>query len=198
MPAAAGKTIFRQRIGGDEFVIILPNTDESETRKIVRRIRKLQSQVKIRQLSLSMSFGCAVKHEAESDIDLIVSDAENKMYKNKLHESASTRSKTVSVIMKTLYDKCSGEYEHARRVGKIGAAVAKELGLSEEQIRQVETVGFLHDIGKIGIDDSILNKPGQFSKSDREEIKKHSESGWRILSNSDEHAGLADAVPVPP
>jgi diguanylate cyclase len=182
------------RIGGDEFVIILPNTDNNEAGKIVRRIKKLQSKVKIRQLNLSLSFGFAVKHNVSSDIELIVSEAENKMYKNKMHESASTRNKTVNIILKTLYEKCIGELEHSNRVSRSAAAIATEMGLSPEQISQIGVAGLLHDIGKIGVDDSVLNKQGVFTKADREEIEKHSESGWRILSNSDEYSNLADYV----
>jgi diguanylate cyclase (GGDEF)-like protein/PAS domain S-box-containing protein/putative nucleotidyltransferase with HDIG domain len=182
------------RIGGDEFVILLPNTDSNEAGKIVRRIKKMQSRVKIHQLDLSMSFGYAVKYDVAADIELIVSEAENKMYKNKMHESASTRNKTVSIIMKTLYEKCIGELEHSNRVSRIAGAIATELGLSPEQSNQISVAGLLHDIGKIGIDDSVLNKKGIFTKADREEIEKHSESGWRILSNSDEYSSLADYI----
>ena len=182
------------RIGGDEFVVILPNTDEAGAKKIVRRIRKLQSQVTVRQLGLSMSFGYAVKHDAVSDIDLIVSEAENLMYKNKMHESASTRSRTVSIIMETLYSNCAGELEHSGRVSTIATAIAGELGLPEVEIRQASIAGLLHDIGKISVDGGILNKNGQITKAERVEIEKHSESGWRILSNSDEYAGLAEYI----
>lgn len=89
------------RIGGDEFVIILPNTDAGVAGRIVRRIKKLQSKVKIREHSLSMSFGYAVKYDASSDIEQIFSEAENKMYKNKMRESADTRNKTVNISRNT-------------------------------------------------------------------------------------------------
>jgi diguanylate cyclase (GGDEF)-like protein/PAS domain S-box-containing protein len=182
------------RIGGDEFVIILPKTDSTEAGKIVRRIKKMQSKIRVHQLDLSMSFGYAVKYDVASDIELVVSEAENSMYKNKAHESASTRNKTVNIIMKTLYEKCIGELAHSNRVSKIAAAIATEMNLSPEQINQVGIAGLLHDIGKIGVDDAVLNKTGLFTKSDREEIERHSESGWRILSNSDEYSGLAEYI----
>lgn len=182
------------RIGGDEFVIILPKTDAHEAGKIVRRIKKLQSKVKIRQMNLSMSFGYAVKQDVTSDIELVFSEAENRMYKNKMHESASTRNKTVNIILKTLYEKCIGELEHSNRVSKCCTAIAAAMGLPAEQINQTGVAGLLHDIGKIGVDESILNKQGLFTETDREEIEKHSESGWRILSNSDEYSYLADFI----
>jgi len=182
------------RIGGDEFAIILPNTDYYDASKIVRRIKKLQSKIKIKQLSLSLSFGYAVKHSVASDIEIIVSDAENKMYKNKMYESASTRNKTVNIIMKALFEKSDGELEHSNRVSNIASAIAAEMGYSSEHINAIGIAGLLHDIGKIGIDENILNKPGFFNKIERDEIEKHPESGWRILNNSDEYSELADYI----
>jgi diguanylate cyclase (GGDEF)-like protein/PAS domain S-box-containing protein len=182
------------RIGGDEFAIILPNTDSVKAGKIVRRIKKLQSKMRIRQLDLSMSFGFAVKDSVATNVELIVSEAENKMYKNKMHESASSRNKTVSIILKTLYDKCIGELEHSNRVSRSAVAIASAMGLSADTVHQIGIAGLLHDIGKIGIDESILNKQGIFTKADREAIEKHPESGWRILSNSDEYSNIADYI----
>ena len=182
------------RIGGDEFVIILPNTDSRMAGKIVRRIKTLQSKMQIRQLELSMSFGFAVKESVNSDVELIFSEAENKMYKNKMNESARTRNKTVNIILKTLYEKCSGELDHSERVSRYAAAIATAMGLSPETVSQIGVAGLLHDIGKIGVDENILNKTGVYTKTDREAIEKHPESGWRILSNSDEYSNLADYI----
>lgn len=182
------------RIGGDEFVIILPNTDSRMASKIVRRIKTLQSKMQIRQLELSMSFGFAVKESVNSDVELIFSEAENKMYKNKMNESARTRNKTVNIILKTLYEKCSGELDHSERVSRYAAAIATAMGLSPETVSQIGVAGLLHDIGKIGVDENILNKTGVYTKTDREAIEKHPESGWRILSNSDEYSNLADYI----
>jgi HD-GYP domain-containing protein (c-di-GMP phosphodiesterase class II) len=68
------------------------------------------------------------------------------------------------------------------------------MGLSADTVHQIGIAGLLHDIGKIGIDESILNKQGIFTKADREAIEKHPESGWRILSNSDEYSNIADYI----
>jgi putative nucleotidyltransferase with HDIG domain len=116
------------------------------------------------------------------------------MYKNKMHESASSRNKTINIILKTLYDKCIGELEHSNRVSRNAAAIASAMGLSPDMINQIGVAGLLHDIGKIGVDESVLQKQGIFTKSDRDEIEKHPESGWRILSNSDEYSSLADYI----
>ncbi|HHT17370.1 MAG TPA: diguanylate cyclase [Papillibacter sp.] len=182
------------RIGGDEFAILLPNTNAAQAGKIVDRIKQMQSKVKIKQLDLSMSFGYAVKQDEKSDIELVFSEAENKMYRNKISESPSTRSKTIDIILKTLYGKSEEELRHAARVAKLSARVAAEMGLPMEQVMLVSEAGLLHDIGKVGIDKNVLNKRGQFTRAERLEIERHSESGWRILSNSDEYARLADVI----
>lgn len=89
------------RIGGDEFVVILPNTEARVADRIVRRIKKLQSKVKFKEHTLSMSFGYAVKYNASSDIEQIFSEAENKMYKNKMRESSNTKNRTVNSSRRT-------------------------------------------------------------------------------------------------
>lgn len=70
---------------------------------------------------------------------------------------------------------------HSYRVADYAIGIAKELGLSETQIEIVKTASILHDIGKIGIEDRILNKPGALESTEYSEIKKHPEIGARIL-----------------
>jgi putative nucleotidyltransferase with HDIG domain len=84
--------------------------------------------------------------------------------------------------------------DHSNRVSRNAAAIASAMGLDPETVSQIGVAGLLHDIGKIGVDESILNKTGVFTKADREAIEKHPESGWRILSNSDEYSNLAEYV----
>jgi HD-GYP domain-containing protein (c-di-GMP phosphodiesterase class II) len=60
--------------------------------------------------------------------------------------------------------------------------IARELGLTSERIRRVEIAGILHDIGKIGLPDAILQKPGKLGKAELAEIRTHPEIGGQILS----------------
>lgn len=182
------------RIGGDEFAIILPKTDENEAIAIMDRIKRRQSTVIIKQIAISLSFGYTVKYEVGSDMGLVLSKAEDMMYRNKMYESTSIRNKTISIIMNTLFEKSRRELEHSNRVSAIAAAIAKAMNLDTEQVNRIEVAGLLHDIGKIGIDEKILNKPGTLDSVERYEIMKHPESGWRILSNSDEFSDLADFI----
>lgn len=70
---------------------------------------------------------------------------------------------------------------HTRRVGAISRRLGEKLGLDEDRLNYLEIAGIIHDIGKVGVPESILNKPGKLSSEEFEVIKKHSEIGETIL-----------------
>ncbi len=70
---------------------------------------------------------------------------------------------------------------HSNRVALNAEKVAREIGLSEGKIERVKFAGQLHDIGKIGLDIAILNKPGALNDGDWEEMKKHPAKGAEIV-----------------
>jgi HD-GYP domain-containing protein (c-di-GMP phosphodiesterase class II) len=73
-------------------------------------------------------------------------------------------------------------------VGRYAAMMATELGLSQERVERVRLAGMLHDVGKVGVPDSILSKPAKLTDEEFEVIRRHPELGAQIL----EHPGLAD------
>jgi putative nucleotidyltransferase with HDIG domain len=82
---------------------------------------------------------------------------------------------------------------HSDRVAQIAVALATELGCDRRQLDTIYLSGLLHDIGKIGIDDSVLRKPGKLTEAEYEHIKTHTEIGYRILSDLKQ---LGDVLPV--
>ncbi|MGV3515931.1 HD domain-containing phosphohydrolase [Luteitalea sp.] len=74
--------------------------------------------------------------------------------------------------------------EHTRRVGRLAGALARELGLPADVALTIERAAPLHDVGKIGIRDAILLKPGPLTPSEFEEMKRHTVIGADILSGS--------------
>jgi putative nucleotidyltransferase with HDIG domain len=70
---------------------------------------------------------------------------------------------------------------HSDRVARVAVRLADELGCDAETLNMIYLSGLLHDIGKIGIDDSVLRKPGRLSEAEYEHIKTHTEIGHRIL-----------------
>jgi putative nucleotidyltransferase with HDIG domain len=79
---------------------------------------------------------------------------------------------------------------HSETVGRYAERIAHQLGLRPDQIERVRVAGVLHDIGKLGISDAVLLKPGRLEPHEWEEIRRHPELGARIL----EHANLRDVA----
>ena len=182
------------RLGGDEFVILLPKTDAYETQQIIKRISDLALIEKVGAIDISISFGYETKNTEEEIIEEIFKKAEDHMYKKKLFESPSMRGKTISAIIKTLHEKNKREEQHSHRVSELCKSMGESLRLPEDEIQELKTVGLLHDIGKIAIDENILNKPGKLTEEEWEEIKRHPEIGYRILSTVNDMSQMAEYV----
>jgi diguanylate cyclase (GGDEF)-like protein/putative nucleotidyltransferase with HDIG domain len=182
------------RLGGDEFVIILPKTDVEHAEKIVERLSAKTSQEKVGSIELSICFGFESKTDDTQNIQEILTKAENHMYRHKLYKSSSMRSKTVDIVMKTLFEKSVREMAHSKRVSELCGSIARQIPFDSEAISQIITAGLMHDIGKIGIEETILNKPQKLDDEEWVEMKKHPEVGWRILSSVDEFSELAQFI----
>jgi len=182
------------RWGGDEFIILLPKTDLQHTEEIVEKAKSMSARMNVNSIKVDISFGWATKTEAEEDIQGEIKNAEDFMYKNKLIESKSMRSQTIKTIMNTLHEKNPREEEHSKRVGEICRKIGIAMHLSDVDISTLNLVGFLHDIGKIAIEEDILNKPGKLTELEFEAIKQHPEIGCRIIRSSYEISEVAEAI----
>ena len=182
------------RYGGDEFVILLPNTTSKEAESIVNRVLEAIRLFKSDKGILSVSFGWATKTSEEQSIAQVLKNAEDNMYRRKLLESPSMRHATINTIVRTLYEKNPREEAHSKRVSELSCAIGKAMELPESEINRVKTAGLLHDIGKIAISNEILEKNEKLSPSEWTEIRRHPETAYRILNSVNEMADLAEMV----
>lgn len=180
------------RIGGDEFTIICDNTSTEELQKIKESINQELAIHKLRNITLSLSIGFAIKYEESEDISELMKNAENIMYKFKLADGASARNHTIQAILKTLTDKYALERTHSERVGMFSRQLGEALKMHRDELKELEMSGLFHDIGKISIPDSILNKPGRLTKEEYDIIKEHTRNGYMILRAADEYSDLAE------
>lgn len=100
---------------------------------------------------------------------------------------------TVSALSQAIDAKDGFTRGHADRVSRIAGAIARQLGLAEKQIEQIELAGLLHDIGKIGVEDRILMKPQRLEADEQELMRRHPIYGASILEPS---AALRPLVPI--
>ncbi|MDR3587281.1 MAG: diguanylate cyclase [Desulfosporosinus sp.] len=182
------------RWSGDEFIAFLPQTQEAEAVEFVLRMKELYAQEQIHGIHLSISFGWDTKYVMDKEIAKVFRNAENVMYRNKTLENESVRSKMINAIIHALHEKNPREELHSKRVSEICQALGKALRLPDIDLKKLKVAGLLHDVGKIAIEERILNKVGRLTEHECEEIKRHPAIGCRILSTSHETLELAECI----
>ncbi len=186
------------RIGGDEFSILMPRTTQAEAQKIVDKIyetfREPTQYLDVDIGFLSISLGLATKISMLESFDAIEKIAEDNMYKRKLLEHKSFHSSLISSMKTTLFEKSNETQEHAARLVSLAIPLGRQLNLTEEQLSELELLSGLHDIGKIGIDNSILAKRDKLTDNEWVEMKKHPDIGYRIAMASPELEPIAEYI----
>ncbi len=184
------------RWGGDEFVIILTEADTKDAAQTCERIYRICEECKHTSGNTitSISLGYATKDTDERSLRSVLKSAEDSMYKRKLLESRSTHSSIIASMKKTLYEKSHETEAHTSRLRDLCMMIALELNLSENEKNDLELFAVLHDIGKITIDDRILNKNGPLDEEEWSEMKKHPETGCRIALSAVELSHISEYI----
>lgn len=182
------------RWGGDEFAIILPKTPSRIAYFICEQIIAHCQGSSNDPIRASIALGAASKTGMDEDINKVLTEAENIMYRNKLLESKSIRNSIISSLEASLHEKTMETREHAQRMQKLCMRFGRALDLPANEIDRLSLLARLHDIGKIGIADEILNKAGPLSEDEWLEIKKHPEIGYRIVYSSHELVAIAEEI----
>ncbi|MCK4552017.1 MAG: diguanylate cyclase [Tenericutes bacterium] len=195
LSSSAPKGVIIARWGGDEFVILLENATENKLNDISKKVKKASDDFKSKSpMKPSISLGHAILHKEDSNLYRTLIRAEDMMYENKLLNKDSLRSKIVSSLEASLYEKSYEAEDHALRVAEYGELIARKINLRQNEINNVILLCKLHDIGKISIDDFILNKPGELNSEEWKKIKKHPEIGYRIASSLKDLAHIAEGI----
>ncbi len=182
------------RLSGDEFVIILPQSNREASLKVLERIMSLLDDETIESIKPSISFGCATKKSVDEDITDILKKAEDAMYNHKLKESPAVKRQIIDLIIKRFFRMNPQEALHANRVSENSKKIAMSMNYKPAQVEMIRLAGLLHDVGKIGISDKVLNKKGKLSSDERRELKRHPEIGYHILSATNKFAEIAPVV----
>ncbi|MFW5790227.1 MAG: HD domain-containing phosphohydrolase [Bacillota bacterium] len=183
------------RIGGDEFGIVLTETDQKEARLIYDKIKENSQDILEDQVPISLGMGTATwTAGSNQSLEKTVKEAENKMYQHKLLEDRSAKNRVVAGLLNTLSAKSDETEEHASRMAAMAYQLGDKLGLSELDINRLSLLASLHDIGKISVPEEVLNKPDRLTDSEWEKIKEHPERGYRIASATEEFSAVAREI----
>ena len=204
------------RYGGDEFVVILPQTVRGDAHVVAERVRvQIADEMEKKSLTVTCSIGLA-SYPADGVIagELVVA-ADTALYYgkwtggNRTYSSSKATSdppddarihgkrdglSAVYALVSVVEARDRYVYGHSRRVNTYAVALAEAIGLSPDKVSRVSTAALLHDIGKIGIPDEVLNKKTKLTAENWEAIKAHPRLGTNIVSNIPQLLRCADSI----
>ncbi|MGM0367021.1 MAG: PAS domain S-box protein [Actinomycetota bacterium] len=182
------------RWGGDEFVILLPQTGEKILMDIVGRINSITKKTYSEEIPVSISIGVSTKKELARDIKKILNQAENNMYKQKMLNRKSILGSVISSMEKNLVKRNIEPEGHIERVKQLAVQLGKEAKLPKGKLENLELAARLHDIGKISLPDRILKKSDNLTDGEWEKVKLHPEVGYNITESSPILSHISEAI----
>jgi diguanylate cyclase (GGDEF)-like protein/PAS domain S-box-containing protein len=184
------------RIGGDEFAILLKKTESSAAEKVCQEVYDaIKRHNKRAEIPLSLSLGYATRQDSLTNLTEIFKEADNNMYRVKLHSSQSARSTIVTSLMKMLETRDFITEGHGERVQDLVLELSGAYGLAESKMNDMRLLAQFHDIGKVGIPDKILFKPGSLTTDEEfAEMQRHSMIGYRIAQSVPDLVPIADWI----
>ena len=182
------------RMGGDEFAILLPGTNESQAHCIKERIKEAINKEKLDSIVVSVAVGYAVKTSQNQTMEMVIKNADNRMYKDKLRYGKTMRNETIEMVLRSINNKYDKEQIHTERVSQYCDVICQALRIEDKEAYDIKIAGMLHDIGKIMVPPEILNKAGKLTDDEYEIIKQHPETGYQILKSVDEYMALSKMV----
>jgi diguanylate cyclase (GGDEF)-like protein/putative nucleotidyltransferase with HDIG domain len=195
------------RTGGEEFALLMPEMDKHGAYMVAERLlRRVRETFDGDRAQLTISIGVVSYPQDARATDDMLQLADEALYAAKTlgRDRAVLYSREVTSIIgratesqrdggsqahlatmlslaEALDFRDAGTARHSQTVGRLCELMARELGLPEERVERVRLAGILHDIGKIGVPDSILRKPGPLTDEERRQMNRHPEVGARLL-----------------
>jgi len=184
------------RIGGDEFAILLPSTTSEQAHNFCERIKQACQQDKIEPiyLRLNISLGHTTQEGEYKDTATLLKEVDKKMYQDKLFNGKSREKHFLEAFRIILAERDPHTSDHARRLQELALSLGKRVGLTEYQLGNLKLLALLHDMGKIGIPDSILFKTHILTPLEWEKMREHSRIGYRMAKNIPDFAPIAQEI----
>jgi diguanylate cyclase (GGDEF)-like protein len=191
------------RLGGEEFAVLAPETDEQEGYQLAERLRaEVRATFSRQQEKMTVSCGVAGFPVHGITTGELLHSADRALYEAKeagrdrsvlFQHSGAPESAQEDAIERTsprlaslvslaeAVDRRKGSPANSRRVARYAERLARGLNLPEEEVERVRIAALLRDVGEVGVAESILNKPSPLSDEERRELERHPEIGARIV-----------------
>jgi diguanylate cyclase (GGDEF)-like protein len=185
------------RVGGDEFVALLPTTSREAGDRIIDRIQEAvgeYNQTWQPTVPLGLSIGLACAQDREQALSQVYKQADDLMYRDKLNRNTNTQSQIMTALMAALEERDFVTSGHVHRLEDLCRELGRKSGLSSTQLSDLNLLAQMHDLGKVGIPDHILFKPGPLTEEEWKIMRQHPEKGYRIALATKDLAGIADLI----
>jgi diguanylate cyclase (GGDEF)-like protein/putative nucleotidyltransferase with HDIG domain len=195
------------RIGGDEFALLLPETAEADAHALLERVRRtLEREPLVDGIRVTISAGlCGL--ERASDGESMLRLADGALYWSKeqgrnvtyVYDPATVRELSaaerldrlqrshalagIRALARAIDAKDPSTREHSERVAALAARLAQARGWPAERVALLHEAALVHDVGKIGVPDAVLLKPGRLDAAEYEQVKQHAALGARMVDD---------------
>ena len=209
------------RYGGEEFVVLIPNLNVDDCVDLANDVRKLIERTVTCGISYTASIGVSSRDFKPMDPQHMLDQADECLYTAKRNgrnqvvrfderdsyegaeEGANTTSQAdnenvipysaVTGLLSALSFRCQQTAEHSIRVADLSVAVGEKL-MNKRELYRLEIAALLHDIGKIGVPDAILHKPGPLTPDEWKVMRKHDDIGGEIVRNALASDTIANSI----
>jgi len=167
------------RLGGDEFCVLAAPREEGAGRLLDAACAELSEEGD--GFDVSACFGAVFIPAEAWDASSALALADRRLYAQK-HTTSLSRAQPHVALLEAMFERDPELREHVRNVASMSVAVAMQLGCEDRQVEELALAAELHDIGKIAVPDSVLQKAGPLTPEERTLMQQHTVIGQRILA----------------
>ncbi len=185
------------RVGGDEFVLILPQTNRKDGEALLKRMESRLAEYNNNSsgLPLSISLGLAVNENGSQSLEETYQAADDLMYKNKLKHSSNAKENIIRFLLATLYERDRYLRADNDKLQELCLRLGRKISGDEKMISNLLLLAQVRELGMVTIPEPLFNKPAdQLSEPEKERIRQHTERGYRLAQASPELSEIAALI----
>lgn len=185
------------RVGGDEFVILLPKAGKDIAQIIVDRIKSNIDLYNIEypNLPINVSIGLSTVEYPGKCLEDVLKKADERMYYNKLYQKETSKTKIINSLMAALAERDYISQGHAKRLLDLTLKIGEKMKLPYQILSSLALLCQVHDLGKVSIPEAVLFKEGPLTAEEWEIMRQHPEKGYRIaMVSSPELRDIAELI----